>query len=446
MRTLGAWVSALCRVVLTVGFFLVTRILFRVYLDCPTPFPRPARTYFALMHKRDIDPPLILPHLLFKSGRRALLRDVHFGMRSDAFSRGFLARIVGHPAWFARLLRPLNVGPLLRSWGVRPVLGLQLRPAEDWIRAAIGELGDIPIGEALAPAFIHALAVRQNIAATTLAAQPLSSLLQWRYFYSLQRFIGTSFFAESQRREMERYAVGAVKAQLAELAAWLQGGGAILGAPEGLLSPDGRISRISGGYHRIMQAAPSGTQVVPIVVIYDFMTRGRTRAFIAIAPPIAYQAASPVKARDAALRQAWLRSATFTCTQIGSEVLMRRSQTEGAPFTTAQFAASVGDLALHLARAGRKVDANLLTPRSCQWRAQQFLAYAARQGALHQAPAGAWVARPLGASVQAHPGEVGFAQQPFAYAWAEFHDMLDGDEVLMATVLNRSDSVAGGCP
>jgi hypothetical protein len=429
----------MCRIVLTACFFLVTRLTLRVRVTGAANISQAPSTYFAIMHKRDSDPPIVLPTILFRRGRHALAGEVHFGLRGDAFAPGFLARMVGRPYWFAWLLRPINVGPLLRSLGVEPLLGLNVRPAEDWIRATVQEVGDIPVAEALAPEFIHAIAQRSKEPAAKLGRKPLSHLLHWRYYPWLQRYVGPSLFADPLRRRMERYAIDTVKGQLADLAAWLRQGGAVMGAPEGMLSTDGRVSRISGGFQRILREAPAATAIIPIVFIYDFMRKGRPRVFITIAPAIANAAELSINERDRRLRDTWLAHAYFTCTQLGSEILIQHSQSATPTFTTDEFIDAVEALALRLAEVGRFVDPELLAPILCAWHVENFLAYAAHHGAIRKMGEDAWEALPQNTNVSATPGEVGYQQQPFGYAWREFHDMLNGDErVLQAPPLSTA--------
>src|SRR5579871_3749660 len=122
--------GAVGRLALCGAFATVPRLYYRVEahgleLDAGKP-----RTFYAILHKRDADGMAPLPTILAHRGWRGLTSEVHFAMRSDAFERGFLARMVLRPRWCSFLLRPIALGPLLRGIGAHPLQDLRLRPAE----------------------------------------------------------------------------------------------------------------------------------------------------------------------------------------------------------------------------------------------------------------------------------------------------------------------------
>ena len=175
-------VSALGRFALAGLFATVPRLTVSINVHGLEHDTRAPRTFYAITHKRDFDAFVPVPILIAHRGRRALTRDLHFAMRGDGFQMGFLARIVQRPAWFARALRPLNVGPILRGVGVHPLDSLHLRPTETWIREALRVDGETTIGELLAPATVETLATHIGKPTESLLARPASSLLAWRYF------------------------------------------------------------------------------------------------------------------------------------------------------------------------------------------------------------------------------------------------------------------------
>lgn len=410
------------RLALAGTFVAATHLLYDVEvhgleLDAGLP-----RTYFAITHKRDLDSVAPVPLILAHRGWSALSGDVRFAMRADSMERGFLARMVLRPRWFSRLLRPIGVGPVLRGIGVYPIHSLRIRPAEEWLREALWADGDGSVGEWLAPAFVAHVAAAVGDDPAQVAALPVSRLLAWRYHLPLQPYTGQDIFAGKARRRAERRAIEAVKRTLAEQAEWLWQGGSIYSAPEGKFSPDGRFSPITGGFHRVLRAAPAETRVVPVAITYDFITSGRMRMFVDLAPTIERAPSRAPRAFDAALRAAWRQAARFHCTLLGAGYLAEHA---GATFTTAELADYVHRRARELAATGRHVDARLLSHRGAEQRARGFLSAAQRHGAVRQAhDRRQWEALPPRPMPPVPLGEVGYPLAPLAYARNELEELV----------------------
>lgn len=202
--------------------------------------------------------------------------------------------------------------------------------------------------------------------------------------------------------------VATVEAQIAAGAQWLWQGGSLYGAPEGVLSPDGTLSPITAGLHRLLRASPPETRLVPIFVIYDFMTTRRPRIFVDFAPAIAQAPGLTSAELNARLRRAWPQSAHFTCTQLASGFLSQASDAGARPFTLAELAEHIERRAAELAAAGRHVDRRLLRPGRAQTgRELSGLLRAARPGARTRTGALASAQRP--ARLRTPPGRRGLS-------------------------------------
>ncbi|HKS71405.1 MAG TPA: hypothetical protein VJQ45_13360, partial [Ktedonobacterales bacterium] len=381
------------------------------------------RTYFAITHKRDLDSVAPVPPILAHRGWSALAGDVRFAMRADSMEPGFLARMVLRPRWFSRLLRPIGVGPILRGVGIYPIYSLRIRPAEEWLREALWADGGGTVGEWLAPAFVAHLAAAVGDDPARLAELPVARLLAWRYHLPLQEYTGQEIFAGQARRRAERRAVEAVKRTLAEQAEWLWQGGSIYSAPEGKFSPDGHFSPITGGFHRVLRAAPAETRVVPVAITYDYMTSGRMRMFVDLAPPIERAPSLAPRAFDAALRDAWRGAVRFHCTLLGAEFL---ADNAGATFTTDDLVRHVQRRAQGLAAAGRHVDERLLSARGARSRGRSLLVYARRHELVRPTRdhGGHWEALPPRPMPAVPLGGVGYGVAPLAYARNELEEVL----------------------
>lgn len=385
------------------------------------------RTYYILAHKRDLDSIAPLPALLGHRGWRALAHDVRFTMREDAYLPGFLGRVVERPRALCWALRQVPLAPVLRLLGIEPMHGLRYRHPQAWFYEWLQAAGDVPMGEVLAPAYVARVAHATHDDPVVLARQPISRLVTWRYQLALGPECGLEIFFGRARRAMQRRTAAAVRDELATQAAWLASGGSLLGAPEGRLSADGALGPIGAGLHRLLRQAPADTRVVPVYVMYDFMTTRRTRIMVDVAPSINDGGALSRRALDTAIRTGWLRAARFTCTQLASGELAARAAT-GQPFTTTALASAIRAQAIALAQAGRHVDTCLLDARAVHTRVRAYLAYAARRHLVRHLARDTWLPRASADSREAHGTVPAYARVPLAYALCELDDLLSLNE------------------
>jgi hypothetical protein len=225
------------------------------------------------------------------------------------------------------------------------------------------------------------------------------------------------------RRATERVVAHRARRYLADISAWMRHGGSIYSAPEGQFSSDGHLGRITSGFHRVLRDAPPEARVTPIAIMYDFMTTGRARMFIDLASAIEHAPALSRDALNARLRQAWMRAARYTCTQLASDYLVK-ARLEGSPtFDQADLTATVIRQARDLQSSGRSVDARLLTRRGARRRVRRYLAFVSRAGYLERAGDGTWKLRQFSLDITVPPGEAGYRTASLAYAWNELQDM-----------------------
>lgn len=427
MKKIEPVLRAVCRLIIAGAFWIASRLSFTIQIHGLAYDTKARRTYIALLHKRDLDPIVMIPTMLSHRGWRAWAGDLHFALRSDAFSKGYLAHIVQSPGWFARLLHPISLETVLPWLGAHPIEHLHIRPAEDWIRELLSIEGDMPASNALSPTFIQALAATTGQPAKHIAVFPISRLLSWRYEAVMRRAYGPEIFFGPIRRRAEQRLLKVTKQHLSDLSAWLEKGGSLCGAPEGRLSPDGTLGPITASLHRILHAGPEDIRIVPMSMIYDFMTVHRLHIFVDFAPPIEHVPTLPTRELDALLRQRWLRCARFTCTQLGTRFLVQRSHSAALTFTVDDLARDLKQQATELAAAGRNVDSRLLRSHDACKVAKGFLAYALRQGLVRRIDHNRWVSIAQEERVEVWAGEVGYDQMPLTYAMNELQEMLSVD-------------------
>jgi len=427
MKRLNTILIAACRAIIASAFWVATRISKDVKVSGLQHDRGAARTYLAMSHKRDLDPIVAVPTIVFHRGWHALAGDVHFALRGDAFSPGYLARMVMRPRWLSYLLRFLSVGPALRWLGTFPADSLLL-PIEEWVREAIRVVGDKQVGDVFIPSLIEELvaacpASRESY--ERIVSQPVSRLLAWKYQGVVQYVYGPEILVGAVLRPVQQRVVARIKKHLAEVDAWLWRGGSLYASAEGQLSPLGLLSQVSGGFHRIMRTAPPETSVVPFFLIYDFMSTQRLRIFIDLAAPVERAPMLSTAELDAQLRVKWLSAARFTCTQLGSGFLAQASYASLSSFTFDDMVKSIHIQAKSLTEAGRHVDQRLLTIQGARKRARGFLAYAARHGLVQRGAHNTWKPTINETPLTLRPGEVGYNRAPLTYALNELHEMLN---------------------
>ena len=382
------------------------------------------RTYFGIAHKRDLDPLFLIPSITYHRGWPGLSDNVHFALRGDAFSPGYLARVVMQPRWISRFLRLLSIGTVLRSLGAYPLESL-LRPTEEWIRELLHVEGNLRAGEVFAPMILYELADATGESYQQVANHRLADLLAWPYHIPLQYFHGAEILLGPARRHIEQRLVTRIKQQLIDLPAWLQGGGSLLGSPEGQLSPDGQLSPINSALHRIIHRAPPDMRIIPIYLTYDYMTtRKRVRVFIDVGLPIEQIPLMSKEDFDAQLRLAWLHAARFTCTQLASGFLMEALRQPEPSFTLDELTLAIHRQALALAENGRHVDRRLLHPGSARKLATGFLAYAEQHALVRRTGPRTWTPFMIKETIKVRPMEVAYDAAPLLYSWNELQELL----------------------
>ena len=424
MNRLTLFFSACSRFVLMGIFWVAVRLLYDVEFHGLEHVKGKRPSYFAMAHKRDMDPMVEIPSVLARQGWRAMADDVYFAMRSDAFAPGFLGQVVMYPRWFSRALRLLSLGSVLRFLGIRPLEDLHQRPAEMWIQDFIRAEGDMLAGDVLAPAFLQQLADTTGENIDSLSRQRLSHLLSWRYQAALQEFYSIDILQQQKHWHTKSTILSQLKQELTELRNWLARGRSIWGAPEGQLSPKGSNGRITAILHRLLRPGSASTSIVPITIVYDFMTVKRARIFVDIAPSILYDPQSPAQEINEQLRRTWLMSARFTCTQLASGFVVRMSKAAAPFFTLSDLVAAIEQEAARLAETGRHVDQRLLDHQSARKRAAAFMQYAERRKLVSRVAHDLYEVAGCDLAMEVRPGRTGYAEYPLAYAWNELQDML----------------------
>lgn len=430
LKYLNSFISAICRILLASAFWIAVNVFHRVEVHGLQNDNGMRPAYFAMCHRRDLDPMVEISIVLGHRDWCALARDVRFAMRSDAFSQGFLARIVLRPRWFARFVRVIPLKAILRGLGVFPLENVHMRPAEVWIRDALAVAGDVEVEDALTPTFLQQV-VKYSVEyggysghGGQAKGQRLSHLLAWRYQQSLQGWQSVDIFREPLRSQMKRFVMAETRQELANITWYIHIGGSLWGAPEGGISSDGHIGKVTASAHRFVRDCPPELCIVPISLSYDFMTTRRSGIFVNVAPVIEHAPLLTQHELDEQLSNAWRLHMSFTCTQLASGFLVQASRTGVLEFTLDDITRSVEQQASMLAQAGRLVDTQLLHPRTARKLVIGYIRYAKRQGLIRRSGSTSWIPTIGSLTIEVRPGEYGYKQNPLAYAWNELQELL----------------------
>lgn len=284
-------------------------------------------TIVAPSHRSDHDVPVLMS-VLYPHLAAAVARGVPwptFAVRDDLLLPGFLSALLPHaPATVRRLLWPISFArPLERHLQCVPVR----EPAQMLVVELVRGAPSLPL-DGLVPDEV-AMALRARAAKLGLpeprrAADVIDGAFADLLWTTMSRHQLPG--AEQLWRERLRESVRDFR----RLVASLQEGGIVVIFPEGDLSQNGEIGELRGGLVSLARRG-RGRRVQPIAIAYDPLTRGRTLAYVSIAPPIETSAGRLQQAVSAALKAA----TPLTVGQIAAHVLVCEGPGSPAALTAA---------------------------------------------------------------------------------------------------------------
>lgn len=333
-------------------FYLAPRLLYSLHVDGLDRFRHQPSTLIVVNHKRDLDS-VILPATLFFGGTRPR-RPLWFAGREDMFVRGFLAMYTVVPLWLRRLLYEIDLTSVLGVLRVLPVRRFPERTMAEALREVLQVYGDRPLAEVLIPEEVSVLA------SSVRPGTSVSAALSWRYRDVWQRPARLSAFTPAWTSRVRARQRAAVAAQMQRLADLLDRGGILYMAPEGVISPDGRLQVFRSGLRRILTLVRSPIRLQPVGIAYDFMRPGPLRVFIAVGE--AMGAAGNPSAVAQRARAALADLHVMTRSQIASQVLWEHVRDGQAVMDVRAFAEAVVAAAVRWRAEGLRVDPLLIGP------------------------------------------------------------------------------------
>ena len=298
-----------------IGMWAFTRIAFRVRELERERLRLEPGTLLVATHRRETDVPLVSAAIYVGGLVRDRSRRMAFAAREDIFTPGFLAGLPGLPTVARRALFDVEIGDVMQ----RSLLVFPLRSA------AAARLGEVLRARPEAPldGFPAADDFRARAAALRLPSpRRARDVVRGEYADLLWRAMRRE---ELPDPEVEAFWAGRAAASAAEfrhLVGLVERGGVVVVFPEGYPSTTGEIGPLRRGLGALVRRGrPRLLQ--PIALAYDPLTRGRTRAYVALGD--ALDAADYSDERMLAA----LRAATpLTCGQVvAHELVARRAPT-----------------------------------------------------------------------------------------------------------------------
>lgn len=346
-----------------------TRIAFALHPDGLGHYRQGPSTLVVVNHRRDSDS-IIVPPLLIFNGVRPI-RPMWFAGREDMFCTGFLGLQAPFPDPLRRLLVHTNLTRVLHALHILPIRRFPERTRREAVEEFISALADPPAEQALAPREVEVLA------ALGLRGGKVSDILGWRYRRWWRERTSLRVFLPQWRDRVAGTQRAAVDGQLRALAAVLDRGDALYVAPEGVLSSDGRLQPFRAGFRRVLELVRVPVRYLPVGIVYDFMTRGRMRAFVAVGGETPVIASPAVVETEA--RRAVAALQTMTVSQVASTVLWETAGRGEDTMAVAALATAVFERAAALRDRGIQIDPALFG-RSRMERIAGYVGYLTRRG------------------------------------------------------------------
>lgn len=332
------------------------------------------RTLAVINHKSDLDIPVLVRTIYGPSIWPRWTGRITFVGRSDLFLRGFLALRFAQLGPLRRWLFPVDLTPILRTLRIIPVGKAGPRLVAEWIAELKAVYGpDRPLGDLLSPCGLE-----RATAAGVSPSLTLAQAASWRYRSFLEQDAGSELIDERTSRHLRLAEARGARARLAEIVAALEGG-VLTMAPEGDLSPDGRLQPFRSGVYRVLKSVPDAC-VLPAGITYDLLCDGRPPTFVRVGRPLTGLAALGRRACEARVRQAFATLATVTLAQLVGYVVFEELGPTTPVVSKAELAQRVCRLAAELARAGRPMDPRLRDPQAFRQRFAELLRNARGHG------------------------------------------------------------------
>ena len=287
------------------GFEATVWALYRREKLLPPDFRLHAGTLVVSNHQRESDVPILATAMCHRNGLRILDPLPFFAMREDLLRRNALARLLWTwPRPIARALALIPIGWFFDAVRTRPIRRLREFTLGETLDALIAAgLGDASPGEVFNARGLREIAAQNEKLPAHLRDLELGAA--WRTYWGWRRLRADA------RRKLEPQFRQTVAAHIECFVSLLAERHTLFVAPEGTISPDGRLGRMRAGAWEICRRLQTPPQILPLALSYDALTPGRLRVVVKAGTPAAPDLRSR-RAFDADLRARIVRLCALT--------------------------------------------------------------------------------------------------------------------------------------
>jgi 1-acyl-sn-glycerol-3-phosphate acyltransferase len=309
---------------LAMVFQVGTRLFYSIEVRGKRNFTRSPSTIIVINHRQDQDIPILGPLVHFRRGFWPGKRPWFF-TREDYFYPGGLAVYFKLRGLLGRLAFALNIGPALMALRAHPMHQL----ADTKVNQMLWELqhawGNPKLEQLVRPEALERLASWLGQPKEALGSRSIRDLFSWRYRKLLERKWDCGLIREDMCRRVAEVQRALARKQIETFASLLRQGETLFLAPEGNTSLDGSMLPFKSILYRVVRQSGTAVRFLPIHIVYDSMTTGRTKVFVTFGPEVPADNL-PRKKMIENVRQSLARAGVITMSQLGSLFIMEAVQ------------------------------------------------------------------------------------------------------------------------
>ena len=286
-------------------------------------------------HKRDLDMLVIGPTLHFGDRFPHPLVRPYFVAREDEFAPSFLATYYNLPQWLNRMiLYKLDISPVMYAFRAYPMRQAHVFTTNQALREVLQLEGNAELGTVVQESWLRNSADLLGIPINRLKSMSIKDFMNWRSLKVLRQKADSSMLQKSLCRRMRLFQGRVIRRQLEYFANLLNRGKTVFLAPEGELSPDGKLCPLRGSLHRLVKMSREEVKILPMNISYDFMTTGRLKIFLNIGREIPDTKGLAKADLDRQVKDSLLKLSVVTMSQIGSYSLYREATRGSSGFSS----------------------------------------------------------------------------------------------------------------
>ena len=365
---------------LAASFYLLFHSLYNIRLRGLENYRATPSLLITINHKRDLDIPIVgsILHL-----HRTVLKNKmrpYFVARDDLFYPGFLTAHFKLLGGAGSLIHRLSLAPVMSALRAYPISRL-LRKRIGSIMHEIKRLnGDMLLKQAINQSGIEKFNQLLSNYKGNLGNITVSDFLSHKFRSLHQQTADISILKDGLSRKIRVKTLKHINRQLRVFAGILDKGGICLMAPEGQLSPDGRLGQLKSGLHRLISMTSTDVRIIPVNTTYDFMTRRRMRIYVTIGTEINHPRNYKKTELEQRVQRSIVNLGPVTMGQLGSDFLVSTAETGRDSFSESELLAASSAKIEKLHAGGVRLEDRILTASSLKKRARDFLGYCLDKG------------------------------------------------------------------